>query len=340
MMISFKKYRFHRFALLLSAALCLNLSAQQDISISSKVDKSTITIGDLVFYSVEVKRSADFEVIMPELGSNLGAFELRDYKVHEPVSENGLLVDRVDYTISTFDVGEFVIPSMTFFYLQKGDSVRQELQTQPISITVKSMTPSESGDIKDIKQPLELTEDYRKMIVWGSIAFAALLIALISIYIWRRRRAGKGILPQKVEPPRPAHEIALEALDALKASALLAEGQIKAYYVTLSEIIRKYIEGRYFIIALEMTTEDLLMQLQGADVDAETVSSIREFLSVCDLVKFAKHHPNDDQHVRILDSAYNLIDRTKLLYDVPLVEEPESKVQAEVAQGQEVAEEV
>jgi hypothetical protein len=38
----------------------------------------------------------------------------------------------------------------------------------------------------------------------------------------------------------------------------LAKGLIKEYYTEVTEIIRRYIERRYGIEALEMTTEEIL----------------------------------------------------------------------------------
>ncbi|TDI87117.1 MAG: hypothetical protein E2O78_01765 [Caldithrix sp.] len=301
------------------AALALAdlLSAQPStISIDSRVDKSTITIGDLIKYTVEVVHSPDIEVEMPELAENLGAFEIRDYTVHDPLSRDNSIVDRVDYIISTFEVGEFEIPPLVFHYAAPGDSTKHELATQKIDIVVKSMLPSEAEDIRDIKAPLEFPRDYRKIIIWSSVAVAFLVLLLVSIYIWRRRKAGKGILPQKVEPPRPAHEITIEELDALKASSLLAEGRLKAFYIELSEIIRRYIEGRYFIVALEMTTYELLQELRAAEVEAENVELIQDFLEVCDLVKFARYRPTETETEVTIQKAFDLVERTKLIYEV------------------------
>ncbi len=293
------------------------LSFQGEISIDSKVDKSTITIGDLIKYTVTVTRSPEINLDVPELAANLGAFEIRDYSVHAPAEEYGTVLDRVDYTISTFDVGDFEIPPLVYHYSFPGDSTLHELATQKIKIHVKSLEPSEAGDIRDIKQPVPIERDYRKLIIWTSVAVAFLVLLAISLYIWRRQRAGKGILPIKVEPPRPADQVAWEELRILQESTLLQEGRIKEYYVCVSEIIRRYIEGRYFVVALEMTSYELTNDLLAADVEPENVERIRRFLEVCDLVKFAKFQPGDEQHQSVMTSAFEIVERTKVTYDLP-----------------------
>ncbi|MFQ5636825.1 MAG: hypothetical protein ACE5IR_02380 [bacterium] len=290
-------------------------AVENSISIDSNVDKSTIRIGDLIKYSIMVTRTPDIQVAMPGLAANLGAFEIRDYEVFAPELKDSVTVDRVEYIISTFDVGEFEIPSLTFLYTLEGDTTTHALKTRVIKIVVESLKPSEAGDIRDIKAPLGLPRNYRKIILWGSILFAFLVLLSILFYIWRRRKAGKGLLPQKVEPPQPAHEIAFEELQTLQNSSLLADGKFKEFYVRVSEIIRQYIEGRYFIIALELTTFELIENLRASGIEPEYEHRIHEFLKICDLVKFAKYHPTDQESVEILDRAFDIVEQTKLLYD-------------------------
>ncbi|NIR47832.1 protein BatD [candidate division KSB1 bacterium] len=315
-------------------------SLQNSISIDSNVDKSTIRIGDLVKYTIVVTRSPDVEVEMPGLAANLGTFEIRDYQVHDPETIDGQTVDRIEYVISTFDVGEFEIPPLTFHYTLSGDSTRHELKTKALNITVESLKPSEAGDIRDIKPPLELPRNYRKFIIWGSIALGALVLIVALIYIWRRKRAGKGILPEKVEPPRPAHEVALEELNALKDSTLLAEGRVKEYYIRVSEIIRHYIEGRYFIVALELTTTELIENLRSAEIDVEHEHLIHEFLELCDLVKFAKFQPSEQENADVLDRAFEIVEKTKLIYDRPEEETETSEQEVSESEASTTDEEV
>jgi len=293
------------------------------ISIDSKIDKHTITIGDLVTYSIIVTHAAEVQVELPELGANLGAFEIRDYTVHEPVFENNKSVEQFDYVISTFDVGEFEIPPLSFYYSFPPDSTKHELKTRKLKIFVESLKPSEEGDIRDIKDPLVLPRDYRKWIIWGSIGFASLLLAGALFYIWRRKRAGKGLLPEKIEPPCPAHEITLEELTALKESSLLQEGKVKEFYIRISEVIRRYIEGRYFIVAMELTTFELLENLKRSEISDEEIEMFHEFLSICDLVKFAKYKPTSTKNSANLDKAFEIVERTKLVFEEPeKIEEP------------------
>ncbi len=309
----------HKFIPFIVTFFLISLAHAQEssISIDSKVDKSTIAIGDLVTYSVIVTHDAKVQVELPELGANLGAFEIRDYTVHEPISENSKSIEQFDYIISTFDVGEFEIPPLSFYYSFPPDSTKHELKTRKLKIIVESLKPSEEGDIRDIKDPLILARDYRQWIIWGSIGFASLILAAALFYIWRRKRAGKGLLPEKIEPPRPAHEIALEELAAIKESSILEEGKVEEFYIQISEVIRRYVEGRYFIIAMELTTFELIEDLKRSGILDEDIQLFNEFLSTCDLVKFAKYKPTNAKNSATLDKAVEIVERTKLVYEEP-----------------------
>ncbi len=291
------------------------MAQQSNISVDSQVDKSAIHIGDVVKYSVTITHAPGVQVQMPGKAANLGAFEIRDYQDHDPQKINGQILLRTDYFISTFDVGEFEIPSLTFRYTIPPDTTAHELKTETLKIVVESMKPSEAGDIRDIKAPLTLPSDWRKLMLWGSVALGVLLVIAAALYVWWRKKSGKSLLPQKVAPPRPPHELAFEELTALKTSSLLAEGKIKAYYIRVSEIIRRYIEGRYFIIAMEMTTFELVKRLRGAEAEPKIVDLIHDFLAQCDLVKFAKYWPTADENADILEKAIAIVERTKLVYD-------------------------
>jgi hypothetical protein len=116
---------------------------------------------------------------------------------------------------------------------------------------------------------------------------------------------------------RPAHEIALEALYKLRESDLLATGQIKAYYVELTEIVRRYIEGRYFVPALELTTGELMDNLKTVAIETEAKAMLQDLLEHSDLVKFAKYAPVADEHERTFQLAESLVETTKLVMMAP-----------------------
>ncbi len=316
--------------ILLIMTFTMMLEAQpEDISISSRVDKSRITIGDLVRYKVTVTHNENVQVEMPGLGVNLGGFEIRDYHVQEPYKKDGIIISEADYIISTFLTGEFEIPPLTISYTTMKDSVVQKLTTEKIQIIVESVKPSEAGDIRDIKPPVEIPRDWWQFYRWFILAALFVILSILGYILYQRKKQGKRLLPLKQEPSQPPHEIAYEKLDHLRHSDLLEKGLFKDYYTEISEIIRNYIEGRYFVIAMEMTTFEVLEGLSGADLSEEEYQLFSVFFSQCDLVKFAKYIPSEKENEEIMDLAFEIVNKTKVIIDSSLKVTEDGSIQSD-----------
>ncbi len=309
----------------------LLLSANDKVSLEAKVDKNQITIGDLIRYSIIIIRDANVNVEMPDLGANLGAFEIRDYDDPDPEKQNGEIIQRREYVISTYDIGDYEIPPVTVRYNVGKDSVWKELTTEKIKITVESLKPSEAGDIRDIKLPLIIERDWMRIIRFGAAGVIILLIGIIIFIYVKRRREGKSLIPRREKLKRPPHEIALEELEQLLHDGLIEKGDIKQFYIIISDIIRRYIEGRFFIIAIEMTTMQLIETMRNAEIEKENIQLIEDFLMQCDLVKFAKYIPATEENQKVIDQAFEIVNRTKIIIEPEtiLAEEDENPKQQE-----------
>jgi len=140
--------------------------------------------------------------------------------------------------------------------------------------------PSPMTDIHDIK-PLEILAADGSLLVY--LLGAVLILAIIgaAIYYWKKHRNHKRVF---VEAPALPHEAALKLLDAL-ADVDNMDG--KAFYFSLSNILRAYIQARYNINALEMTTEELLPKIDHLDTNREMHQELKALLRASDPVKFA-----------------------------------------------------
>jgi hypothetical protein len=332
------RFKIPVFFLLLTAALRI-AGQEATVTVASRVDKSRIKIGDLIRYTVTVTHPKDVDARTPGTGANLGGFEIRNYSVPEPKEKKGVVVSEYEYTISTFFPGEFVIPPLPVAYKVPGDTTVRVMATPSIKIVVESMKPSEAGDIKDIKPPLEIPLDWWLLLLKIGIGLLIIAMAVGGFFLYRRWKSGKGLLPVREEPLKPPHEIALEALDRLKASDLLEKGEIKPFYIELSEIIRRYIGGRYFVVAMEMTTTEVLEGLSLASLHEGDFDLFESFFHRCDWVKFAKYIPGQAETSETVQSAYDIVHRTKIVIEAPPAEETDTASSAETtAVGEETEE--
>ena len=165
---------------------------------------------------------------------------------------------------------------------------------------------AETAEIRDIKGPLSA---YNATLLYIALAvlLAIAVIAAIIMFLKKRKQAKKIIVPL-----RPAHEIAFEAFQELVNKGLLRNGRINEYYFELSNIVRHYLENRFQLRAPEMTTEEFLSTLRLTDkLQADHKALLQEFMSHCDMVKFAKYHPADNEIETSYESARRLVEQTK-----------------------------
>lgn len=164
-----------------------------------------------------------------------------------------------------------------------------------------------ADELRDVKSPVAFPVSYIPVLV----LLAVLIIASIAYFIYRGRKSRKTkTLP--VETMKSPWEKAYERLEALAKSGLLEQGKFAAYYLRLSDIVRQYMEDRFRIRAPEMTTEEFLAHLKGSPtLSAQQGSVLAEFLSSCDMVKFAKYLPRVEEARKNTQLARRLVDETK-----------------------------
>ena len=164
--------------------------------------------------------------------------------------------------------------------------------------------------LRDIKPPLEPQPSLFPYFVAVGI-LVVIIATLVWFYLQQRRQTSAPTSTEEVEVC-PPHEIAYERLAAIEASEWLARGELDAYHTQISRVIREYIEARYRIPALELTTTQLLAQLTEGQLGALYVDKIRHFLVNCDKVKFATYQPATAEAAKRMTEARWFVDVTKI----------------------------
>ena len=186
------------------------------------------------------------------------------------------------------------------FYWARGVGKLYELSTEPIEVEVTSLLGEQRAElvIEDIEDVVDMPK--KSSLWWIWVLIIALLAIVAGAFLFlRRKRAAELIRIFK-----PAHEIAYARLRALIKEDLVAADRIKEFYDRISSILRHYIEHRFDLRAPERTTEEFLAELQYTDVlGARDKESLAEFLTHCDLVKFARHSPTNEQ----IQKTFNLV---------------------------------
>lgn len=159
-----------------------------------------------------------------------------------------------------------------------------------------------TNDIRDIKPPIEIANGWD----WVWAALGILALAAILFVAWRLWRKSRSRVAEK--PFVPAHVRAKEALQR----ALELIGQPKAFCILVSDTVRLYLEERFAFHAPERTTEEFLRELSATNLlSVEQKESLGRFLENCDLVKFAKYEPGENELRELHSSAVRLVEETQ-----------------------------
>ena len=153
--------------------------------------------------------------------------------------------------------------------------------------------------------------EIRDYAIYGVIAL--IILSLVVWYIvWYMRNKWQGRSRDvKPAPKLPPHVIAIKALDELQNRKLWQNGKHKLYYSTLTEILRLYIEGRWSVGALEMTSDEIISALRDVDIKHDSRSNLIAILRTADMVKFAKALPEAEENEQLFTYAYYFVENTK-----------------------------
>lgn len=301
------------------AAGCSTPPASQDdaspepVSVSSALDRASVTVGQAVTWTIEIERAAEVEIEVEDPGSTVGGLAVVDSRREEETLRSGRVRERRLVRMRPDVSGSYVIPEVV---------VRWRLQaaqgTDPAPWSTESaarlfleaegldvVSAEDGGDIRDIK-----ALEPRPPLPWKPVAaaLAGLLVLALGWWAWRRWRARRAVAP----PPAPPWEVAWARLEALRQLDLEDEASLRAFHFELSEIVRAYVEGRFELNATDLTTEEIVAALDetGAFGGAPREALLRT-LAATDRVKFARYQPGSEEVGRVWDDALFLVESTR-----------------------------
>jgi hypothetical protein len=124
------------------------------------------------------------------------------------------------------------------------------------------------------------------------------VLGLIGAWLLRRWLRRPKVVP--VVPPKLPWIAALEELDQIRRSKLLSEARTDEYFDRVSNCVRNYLGARYGFDGLECTTVEMQATLDRVRPKVPDLKIIRAFLADCDLVKFARLVPAEQDCLDVL----------------------------------------
>jgi hypothetical protein len=315
--------------LILVVLISAVISAEgQDIKVTASFDSSRIYIGDQVHYAVTVVRPSDMHVVLSTLKDTLCRnIEIVSGPVHDTLimPDNKLKITS-KYLVTSFDSGFYQVPPVYAEIKDASGIKRFYSNYSPLQVMRIKIAPADTtAKIYDIIKPYKAPVTFGEILPWVLIAMIAAAIVWGAILIFRKLKKNKKS-DEPVKNPDPAHIIAFRELEQLKGEQLWQKGELKKYYTRLTEILRQYLENRYGVCSLEMTTSETLEALvkTGFRKD-ESYALLKTILNGSDLVKFAKFKPEAAENEEHFNNSWKFVENTKMKEMIPEIDKPDRK---------------
>ena len=289
----------------------------QEIKVNAKLDTNLILIGDQLKFKIEVEQNRNVYTEFPVFNDTIvSSIEI----VERSEIDTTFLSDKIihleqEYTVTSFDSGFHVIPALPFPFVK--NSIKDTIFTRPVLLQVYTFQIDSVTGITDIKPPINTPITFEEVAPYLGYSLIIILIILAIIWLIIKLSKKKAIPIIRQKPKEPAHKIALRELDKLEEEKLWQQSKFKEYHSKLTDILRRYIEDRFDINAMEQTSNEVLDAIRHANIlSAENFEKLSQMLSIADYVKFAKLKPLPDENERSLKHAYDFVLSTKVKTDL------------------------
>lgn len=278
--------------------------------VSARMDSAVIWMGEQTSIKLELTQDKGDLALLAIPSDTLAAgVEIIAVTPGDTVEiNNGRIQINREIIITSFDSGFYYIPPVK--YVLNTDtfaSMPLSLKVAPVPVDTVSIDNLKS--IKGVRSPRFILWDYIPGYVW--IIILGILAIAAGAYLYYRYFRKKEEADVNTGPQIPPYEKAMQSLQALREEKLWQGGQDKQYYTRLTDILREYLDGRFSINAMEMTSTEILDALRKNSETRLVERHMKEILNVADFVKFAKMRPLADDNESSMRYAIAFVEETR-----------------------------
>ncbi len=287
-----------------------SVGVAQDVRVEARMDSVAILIGEQIGLTLTVTSPEDAKVVMPTLKEReyiTPGVEVAEVLPDDTTREDGVKIITRKILLTSFDENAYKIPA------QKIKVGEREYETNPLALKVLTVDV-DTLNLDAFFPPKDVQDNPFLWSEWSRLFYLSILMFVliaIGLYLYMRYKQNKPIISRiLIVRHVPAHQKALTAIEQIKQEKIHSMGDQKVYYTRLTDTLRQYIEERFGFSAMEMTSSEIIAQLQQTG-DATMINELRNLFEVADLVKFAKHSALLGENDLNLVNAVNFIDQTK-----------------------------
>ncbi|MDD5600066.1 MAG: hypothetical protein PHV82_19125 [Victivallaceae bacterium] len=189
-------------------------------------------------------------------------------------------------------------------YNDKTVDLNQVFEIPPFTCTPLRLGKKQDVIIAGRIAPSPVVSRRNMYIIVGLAALAALTV--ITLFVIRRYRKAKAAV-------LPLWAVVLNDLHVLRNNIRSGSVSLNGGFVTLTDIVRGYLEKRFELPASKQTTEEFLAEINqdGGPLPVMQRPFLKEFMEAAELVKFAKFPPDENILNNALNKAETLVNETR-----------------------------
>lgn len=272
----------------------------QAVSLKGRISVDTILVGQPFDYQLLLTVPKDYNVDWKRFGDTLSkSIEIiREGELTTtPVENSDNVLMKQQLTLTTFDTGYVYVPEIDIYYSKSlQDSVRYKLHTMEKELYVKTVAVDTTQAFLPINGVIKQYITVKEALPWAAIVIAVIGILYLIYYLQKHRKTQQPVVVEKKKPTVPAIVTARAKLADMKDNELWNSLKVKDYYTDLTDIAREYLEGQFEIDAVEMTTDEIMKEVNALDLQDFVKMKLQDTLITADLVKFAKANPSKDEN--------------------------------------------
>ena len=312
-------------ALLLFAAVELEAAstspkAQIPFSITTRLDRTAIWVGDSLEYTIQVIHPRSVQFVVDDLKKenlSLPPFVVRDIRAEERDWRDDKKLLEVVLLLTTYESGksDLLVPPVALYYFRRDGTVAekearaQAIRIPPQKIALRSTLPGGQPRLREFKQIQPVDPTY---------AIGALVLGLIGVgfvgsrataRLWHAVHRDKVI--KRPVSRRVRERWIQEGLSRIRQMAKEPSKEPQALYAEIGQFLRQYLTEWLDVEARGLTPGEAEEALQAVGCNGEFAQRVRGVLEQCEELQYAKRDglpPADTQrHASLIESLEQTI---------------------------------
>lgn len=275
--------------------LFFSAAALQAQTLELVTDRDEMMIGEQAIVTLKAEINSDETYVWPIIEESLGLFEIIEQDELIIKKEKGQLLLSQKLVVTSFDSGFFDIKPIALA-LEK-----DTLFTEPSFILVTFPDFSEQQEMFDIKEPVQAPFEWPQWLTWLLVAIVA---AVLLWKFWLSKLTKKEEVIEEEKDLRNSYEKLGDSLRSIRKHQLWTSVSDKEFYISLTHVMRAFLENEYGISALERTTHEIRPEIQALQWNHSFKEQLLQLLTEADMVKFAKAMSNEAQKLAYFDQMF------------------------------------